>query len=72
MWLPTPIYESLPIALMLFGGLLALSGYLPRAQWLQSTLLIGGSLFGVAGLVLMLKRRDYRLSRSRVKYDKLD
>lgn len=72
MWLPKPIYESLPYALMLGGLLLAIGGYLSNIEWLQSLLLVGGSLVAVAGLVLLLKRRDYRLSRSRVKYDKLD
>ena len=72
MWLPKPIYESLPVALMLVGVLLALGSYLSVLPWLQSTLLVGGSLLAVAGLVLLLKRRDYRLSRSRVKYDNLD
>ncbi|HMB73643.1 MAG TPA: LPXTG cell wall anchor domain-containing protein [Gammaproteobacteria bacterium] len=72
MWLPRPVYESLPFALIILGVLLALGGYLISAEWLQSVLLIGGSLMAVAGLVLLLKRRDYRLSRSRVKYDNLD
>lgn len=72
MWLPKPIYESLPYALVLVGVLLALGAYLSNLQWLQSALLVGASLAAVAGLVLLLKRRDYRQSRSRVKYDKLD
>ena len=72
MWLPKPIYESLPYALILGGVALSTGSYLSDLQWLQSALLVGGSLIAVAGLVLLLKRRDYRLSRSRVKYDRLD
>ena len=72
MWLPRPVYESLPYLLMLGGLVLALAGYFVTSETSQSVLLVCGSLLAVVGLVLALKRRDYRLSRSRVKYDRLD
>jgi hypothetical protein len=72
MWLPKPVYEALPYALLLAGLVLALAGYLSGAGWLQSSFLTVAGIAAVAGLVLLLKRRDYRLSRSRIKYDRLD
>ena len=68
MWLPKPVYEALPFILLTAGLLLAVGSYLSSSGWL----LVVASLVAVAGLVLYLKRRDYRLSRSRIKYDRLD
>jgi len=72
MWLPTPVYEALPYGLILAGALLATGGYFIGAQGIQTFLLVSGSLFAVVGVVLLLKRRDYRMSRSRARYDRLD
>jgi len=72
MWLPTPVYESLPYALILTGALLATAGYFSGAQGIQTFLLVAGALLAVVGVVLLLKRRDYRMSRSRARYDRLD
>jgi hypothetical protein len=68
MRLPKPVYEALPYFLLSAGLLLGLGSYLSGAGWL----LVTAGLVSVAGLVLYLKRRDYRLSRSRIKYDRLD
>ena len=68
MWLPKPVYEALPFILLTAGLLLAVGSYLSSLGWL----LVLASLVAVAGLVLYLKRRDYRLSRSRIKYDRLE
>lgn len=72
MWLPKPVYEGIPYAAMLAGALLVALGYLSGAEWLQTLLLVVGSILAVGGLVLLLKRRDYRMSRSRARYDRLD
>ncbi len=72
MYLPKPVYEALPYILLLAGLFVALVGYLSSTGWVQSSFLIVASVLAVAGLVLLLKRRDYRLSRSRIKYDRLD
>ena len=72
MWLPKPVYELLPYVLISGGALLGAAGYFVSREWLQSALLLGGSFLAVVGLVVLLKRRDYRHSRSRVKYDSLD
>lgn len=72
MWLPKPAYEALPWVLLGVGAVLGAAGYLSSADWMQSWAIVVASILAVAGLVLILKRRDYRQSRSRIKYDRLD
>ena len=72
MWLPNPVYEAVPYALVVVGFALATAAYLSAVDWIQTSLLVGGSILAIGGLVLLLKRRDYRMSRSRAKYDRLD
>jgi hypothetical protein len=65
MRLSKPVYESLPYAYLGFGaGALGASFYLRASGW--SNLMIGVGLIAlVGGLVLLLKRRDYRLQKRR-------
>ncbi len=65
MRLSKPVYESLPYAYLGLGtGALVASFYLRASGW--SNLMIGiGLLALVGGLVLLLKRRDYRLQERR-------
>ena len=72
MWLPKPAYEALPWVLLCAGVLLGVAGYLSSADWMQSSAIVAASVLAIVGLVLLLKRRDYRQSRSRIKYDRLD
>ncbi len=60
MWVSKPIYESLPYFYLLVGAVsLAASMYLNHWHWPTICLAVGlGSL--VAGLVVLLKRRDHR------------
>jgi len=65
MWLSKPFYESLPYYYIAVG-LIALIASLYVNHWywpLIGTVVGLGSL--VAGLVVWLRRRDYRRSRSR-------
>ena len=60
MWLPRPLYEFLPYVYMLVGiGLLA-AAWLIDAQMLPSIFMVVGALSLMGGLVLWLRRRDYR------------
>ena len=65
MRLSKPVYESLPYAYMGLGaGALAFSWYWRAPLW--SDVLVGvGLLSFVCGLVLVLKRRDYRIQKRR-------
>ena len=60
MWVSKPIYESLPYFYLLSGAAsLAASMYLNHWYWPTICFIVGlGCL--VAGLVVLLKRRDYR------------
>lgn len=68
MWLSKPLYEGLPFYYMALGAV-SLSASLYVEQWHWPIVCAG---FGVAcvigGLVLLLKRRDYRSSRSRTAF----
>ncbi len=60
MWVSKPIYESLPYFYLLVGAVsLAASMYLNHWYWPTICFVLG--LAGlVAGLVVLLKRRDHR------------
>ncbi len=65
MWFAKPLYESLPYYYMLVG-LLALASSFYLNYWYWPTILASVGLASiVAGLVVWLKRRGYRQSRSR-------
>jgi len=69
MWLSKPIYEALPYFYLLAGGLsLAASMYLNHWYW-PSICFTLGLLCLVAGLVVLLKRRDYRSQARRADTD---
>ncbi len=66
MWVSKPIYESLPYLYLVLGAVaLGLSMYLN--YWYMPTIcFIVGIICLVAGLVVLLKRRDYRVTDRRV------
>lgn len=60
MWLARPLYELLPYLYMLVGlGLLAAAWFID-IRTLPSVFMVVGVLSIMAGLVLWLRRRDYR------------
>lgn len=66
MWLSEPIYESLPYYYMALGFVTGAGSYrLDVWYWSEILALVAGASL-VTGLVLWLKRRDYRRSRSRL------
>jgi len=65
MWVSRPIYESLPYLYMLAGAIsLGASMYLSYWYW-PSICFATGVICLVAGLVVLLKRRDYRVTDRR-------
>lgn len=72
MWLPKMLYESLPLIYIAIGIAVGIGSQFLADELLSLVLLIAGVCSLVGGLVLILKRRDYRLSRSRLRYDRLD
>ncbi len=66
MWVSKPIYESLPYFYLLAGAIsLGASMYLDHGYW-PTVCFILGMICLVAGLVVLLKRRDYRETDRRV------
>lgn len=65
MWLSKPIYEGLPYFYLLVGVLtLAASMYVNHWYW-PTISFVTGVFCLVAGLVVLLKRRDARMSDKR-------
>ena len=65
MWVSRPIYESLPYLYMLAGVLsLGASMYINHGYW-PTICFVTGVVCLVAGLVVFLKRRDYRVTNRR-------
>ena len=71
MWIPRPLYESLPYAYIAAGAALLVAAFFmdggPRGL-----LLAGGALGLTAGLVLWMRRRDYRASQTEYDSHSLD
>jgi Flp pilus assembly protein TadB len=72
MWIARPIYELLPYVYMLVGLVLLGAAWLVETQTLPSVLMVVGSLILMAGLVLWLRRRDYRTRQSEYNSRSLD
>jgi hypothetical protein len=72
MWLAKPVYETLPFYYMAVGVLALVAGLYVN-YWYWPLICVGVGLISLlAGLVVWLKRRDYRASRSRLDFDQID
>lgn len=70
MWLARPVYEFMPYAYLLLGALLlGISFFAPN--WSTWLMLLGMASL-IIGLVLWLKRRDYRTAQSEYNRRSLD
>jgi hypothetical protein len=72
MWLARPIYEFVPYLYMLVGVLLLGAAWFVEASTLPSIFLVVGALSILAGLVLWLRRRDYRTRQAEYNSRSLD
>jgi len=64
LWLSKPFYESLPYLYMALGLLLLGGSWITNTPPWPTLLLAGGCLCLLAGLVIWLRRRDYRTTQS--------
>jgi hypothetical protein len=71
MWLPRPLYEALPYAYMA-GGVVALGAAFLIDRGPRGLLLAFGAVALTLGLVLWMRRRDYRTSQREYDRDSLD
>jgi hypothetical protein len=72
MWISRPVYELLPYLYMLVGAVLLTAAWLVHAQVWPSIFLAVGALSLMAGLVLWLRRKDYRTKQAEYDSRSLD
>jgi hypothetical protein len=71
MWIPRPLYEAIPYALMAAGAVALVSAFfVERAP--HGLLMLAGGLGLTLGLVLWMRRRDYRATQSEYDTRSLD
>jgi hypothetical protein len=71
MWIPRPIYEILPYLYMVAGaGLVGAAFFMASGP--RGLLLAAGAAGLTFGLVLWMRRRDYRVSQREYDTDSLD
>jgi hypothetical protein len=71
-WLAKPIYESLPYYYMAVGWIALIAALYVNYWYWPVICVVVGLISLLAGLVVWLKRRDYRASRSRLAFDEID
>jgi Flp pilus assembly protein TadB len=70
MWLPKPFYESLPFSYLLLGAAGIVAAFFVESwYWPEICAGVGIALL-VLGVMLLLRRRGYRSSRSRHNFDR--
>lgn len=72
MWIARPIYELLPYVYMVIGAALLATAWWLNVELLPEILLVLGSLSLLAGLVLWLRRKDYRTRQAEYNSHSLD
>lgn len=72
MWISRPLYELIPYIYMIVGLLLLAAAWLISAETLPGVLLVVGSLSLLAGIVLWLRRKDYRTTQAEYNSKSLD
>ncbi len=72
MWIARPIYELLPYVYMLVGIALLGIAWFVEIETLPGVMLVAGSLSLLAGIVLWLRRKDYRTRQAEYTNRSLD
>ncbi|HEU4485698.1 MAG TPA: hypothetical protein VFR96_09445 [Povalibacter sp.] len=72
MWIARPLYELIPYLYMIVGLLLLGAAWVITIEVLPGIFLVVGSLSLMAGIVLWLRRKDYRTSQAEYNSKSLD
>jgi hypothetical protein len=72
MWIARPIYELLPYVYILVGAVLLGVAWFLNIETLPEILLVVGALSMIAGIVLWLRRKDYRTRQAEYTNRSLD
>jgi Flp pilus assembly protein TadB len=70
MWLPKPLYESIPFHFLVLGAALVIAAFYVETGYWPEILAIAGGVLLITGVMLLLRRRGYRASRSRLDFDR--
>ncbi len=70
MWLPKPLYESVPFHYLVLGVAAIVAAFYVESGYWPEILAAAGVLLLVVGVVLLLRRKGYRSSRSRLDFDR--
>ena len=71
LWIPRPIYEAIPYLYMAGGSALLVAAHLME-RGPRGWLLVAGAAGLTTGLMLWMRRRDYRATRSEYDARSLD
>jgi membrane-bound ClpP family serine protease len=69
MWLPRSLYETLPFCYLGLGAFLLGAAFYTESAYWPEVLAGSGCFVLVVGIVLILRRKGYRASRSRLDFD---
>jgi hypothetical protein len=70
MWLPKPLYEGIPYYYLALGAAALIAAFeLDSGYWPEISAVAGVVLL-VIGVVLLLRRKGYRASRSRLDFNR--
>ena len=72
MWIARPVYEQIPYVYMVVGLALLGAAWLLETELLPGIFLLLGSLSLMAGIVLWLRRKDYRTTQAEYNSKSLD
>lgn len=72
MWIARPIYELLPYVYMALGGLLIGVAWFLNRETLSGILMAAGCVSLLLGIVLFLRRKDYRTRQAEYTNRSLD
>jgi hypothetical protein len=72
MWIARPIYELIPYVYMAVGAVLIAAAWLLKIETVPGILAALGSLSLLAGIVLWLRRKDYRTRQAEYNSHSLD
>ena len=70
MWIPKILYESIPYYYLGLGAFAIGAAFYVDSWYWAEVLAAGGLISIVIGLMLLLRRKGYRSSRSRLDFDR--
>jgi predicted phage tail protein len=70
MWLPKPLYESIPFHYLILGAAAVIAAFYVETGYWPEILAVVGAVLLITGVMLLLRRKGYRSSRSRLDFNR--